>query len=168
MAALIGIPIITFAIILQSTILSQITLLQGPADLVLLIVISWIINERVKAVWAWAIFAGLGVGFVSQLPLWLPLLSYVLITPIGVYIKKRVWQVPVLALFAAVFLGTLLTYLLTYAYLRFFVTFPYEISQVFNLIILPSLLINLIFAIPVQAVIGEIARWFYPAELEPE
>jgi hypothetical protein len=35
-----------------------------------------------------------------------------------------------------------------------------------NLIILPSTLLNLILAIPVYALISDLANWLYPQELE--
>jgi len=164
MATLIGIPILIIAVMLQSAIASQVRLLNGPADLVLLTVVTWTMHERVKVTWEWAILAGLMVGFVSALPIWAPIFAYLLVTAVGLFLKQRVWQVPILALFIAVFFGTLIMHTITVAALRFLGT-PLDLAQAFNLVTLPSLLLNLLLAIPINGVIGEISGWVYPAEL---
>ncbi len=68
MPVLIGIPILALAVILQSAILSHITLLSASADLVLVVVASWMMQERVKVVWEWGVIAAILVGFVSEFP----------------------------------------------------------------------------------------------------
>lgn len=165
MANLISIPILTFAIMLQSAVFSKITLLQAPADLVLVTTISWMIQERIKVVWPWALVAGLLVGFVSEIPIWVIVLGYLVIAAITSALKRRVWRAPILALFTAVFAGTLISQVLTYLLLRALGT-ALDLFQVFNLIVLPSLLLNLLISLPIQGVIREVALWFYPEEIE--
>jgi len=165
MPTLIGIPILTLAVILQSAILSQITLLKAPADLVFVVAASWIIHERVKAVWQWAVIAGILVGFVSELPMWGTLIGYLALAAIGTALKRRVWRAPLLALFTAIFIGTLLMQGLTFVWLRI-LGIVIDPLQAFNLILLPSLLLNLLIALPVQGLINEVAAWFYPEEGE--
>jgi len=165
MATLISIPILAFAIMLQSAVFSKITLLQASADLVLVTTISWMIQERVRVVWQWAIVAGVLVGFVSEISMWVTVLGYLAIAAITSALKRRVWRAPVLALFTAVFAGTLVLQVLTYLLLRVLGT-ALDLLQVFNLIVLPSLLLNLLIALPVQGVVREVAIWFYPEEIE--
>ena len=165
MPVLIGIPILVFAVILQSAILSQITLLLASADLVLVVVVSWIIHDRVKAVWEWALMAGILVGFISEVPMWAMVLGYLAIAAIGIMLKRRVWRAPLLALFTAVFIGTWVMQGLTFILLRVLGT-AIDPLQTFNLIMLPSLLLNLLLAIPVQGLINEVVAWFYPDEME--
>lgn len=166
MATLLAFPILSLAMMLQSAIVSRVTLLDGPADLVLLTLLSWVLQDRVQSIWPWALFAGLAVGWVSALPIWAPLLAYGLAAALAFTLRNRVWQIPILALFTATFFGTLLTHGIAFSVLRAFGT-PLDLGQVFNVIVLPSLLLNLILAIPVNGVISEVARWVYPAELEP-
>jgi len=165
MPALIGIPILALAVIIQSSILSQITLLQASADLVLVVVVSWIIHERVKAVWEWAVIAGILVGFISELPMLSYLIGYLAVAAIGIALKRRVWRAPLLALFTAVFIGTLTMQVLIFILLRLSGT-VIDPLQAFNLVILPSLLLNLLLALPVQGLINEVAAWFYPEEID--
>jgi cell shape-determining protein MreD len=165
MSSLIGIPILALALILQTAILSHITLLQASADLVLVVVASWIMNERVKMVWPWPLIAGILVGFVSEIPMWGYVLGYLGMAFIGLALKRRVWRAPLLALFTMVFVGTLILQGVTYVLLRVSGT-VIDPLQAFNLVLLPGLLLNLVIAVPVQGLINEVAALFYPVDVE--
>ena len=165
MAILISLPILALGVILQSTVFSRFTLLNGPADIVLLLVVCWALQDNVKDEWAWAVVGGLLVGFVSAVPVWVPLAGFLAVTWAAVALKKRIWQIPILALFFIVFIGTIFTQLLTFATLRLLGT-PIDPVLTLNLITLPSVLLNLLLAIPVNGVISEISRWLYPEEIE--
>ena len=165
MPALIGVPILALALIFQSAVLSHMRLLQGSVDLVLVVVVSWIMNERVKAVWEWALIAGILVGFVSQIPMWGYVLGYAIIAFMGSLLKRRIWRAPLLALFTVVFLGTVVIQGLSFVLLRLLGT-EIDPIQAFNLVLLPGLLLNLVLAIPVQGLINEVAAWLYPEEFE--
>jgi rod shape-determining protein MreD len=165
MAILAGIPILAFTVILQSTVFSRVPLLSGPLDLVVVVLICWTLNERVKDEWTWALIGGSMVGFVSELPLPVPIFSYLLVTAVSVYLKRRIWQVPVLALFVTTVLGTLIVYAASYLVLTVLGT-SLPIFEVLNLIVLPSLLLNLLAALPVNGLIGEVAAFLNPEELE--
>ena len=165
MAILVGIPVLALAVILQSTVFSRVALLNGTVDVVLIVIASWSLNDRVEDEWVWALMAGSMVGFVSAIPFWTPILVFLLVTAIGVYLKRRVWQIPVLALFVTILFGTVILHLLSIAVLSV-VQAPVPLGQAFNLIILPGLLLNLLAAIPIHGVVREIAAWLYPKELE--
>ena len=55
MAILLAIPILGFMVILQSAVFSQIQLLYGTTDLILIIVVAWAVQERVTTAWHWGI-----------------------------------------------------------------------------------------------------------------
>lgn len=165
MAILAGIPILAFAVILQSTVFSRVPLLNGPLDLVVVVLICWTLNERVRDEWTWALIGGSMVGFVSALPVPVPIVSYLLVTAVSVYLKRRVWQVPILALFVTIVLGTLIVHLASFAVLTVLGT-PLSFFEALNLIILPSLLLNLLAALPVNGLVGEIAGFLNREEIE--
>lgn len=165
MAVLISIPIFTFLLIIQTAVISRIELLHGTADLVLLAVIAWALQKRVQTAWHWGIIAGLFASLISGLPIGIPLAGYLLVVGIALLLRQRVWQVPILAMFITTFLGTLLTQLINLVALRFFGTsLPW--LEVLNQITLPSVLLNLLLAIPFYALLGDLANWLYPEELE--
>lgn len=165
MATLIAVPILTALLILQSAIISQIPLLHGTADLVLLAVIAWALQKRVQTAMQWGIIAGLLVSVVSALPFGAALAGYPLAVGLALVLRQRVWQVPILAMFLTTFLGTLLTHGITLAALRALGS-PLPWQETLNLIILPSVLLNLLLAIPAYALLGDLANWLFPEELE--
>jgi hypothetical protein len=65
-------------------------------------------------------------------------------------------------MFTITFIGTILVGFLSIGVLRFSdVDLP--ISDVMGLVMLPSVLMNMLLAIPVYAVMRDLARWVYPA-----
>jgi rod shape-determining protein MreD len=162
---LLSIPVLAFALMLQTIIISTLPLLSGYADLVLLVLIAWSLQERVRAAWVWALAAGLMVGLVSALPALVPLTGYLIVTAISRLFLRRVWQSPILAMFLVTFVGSLLTQGIAMVVLIVTGT-SLPIGDSLNLVILPSTLLNLLLALPVYAVITDLAQWLYPEEVE--
>lgn len=151
--------------ILQSAVFSQIVLISGTADLILLFLVAWSLQERVKNTWIWTLVAGLLISFVSAMPFYAPLIAYVGVVVISKLVQSRVWRIPILALFIITFLGT------------FFQQFVYVIalqisgapvtwSESLDVIILPSVLLNLIFSLPIYAFVNDLVGRIYPLEVE--
>ncbi len=164
-ASLIAIPIIGVLILLESAIFSRFPLLHGAADLVLLVVIAWALQKRVQTAWQWGIIGGLFVGLVSAQPFWAAMLSYLIAVAVALALRKRVWRAPILAMFIATFILTLLTHLIMIVALRI-AGASLPLQQTLNLITLPSVVLNLILAIPIFFLLADLARWAYPEELE--
>lgn len=164
MAALIAIPVLGGLAMLQSSILSRLPLLHGSSDLIMLAIIAWALQKKTQTAWQWCIIGGLVANLTSALPLGVPLMGYILTTAIALLLRQRVWQVPILAMFLVTFLGTLITHGITVFALRLQGD-PIPVLEAFNLITLPSILLNLLFAVLVYALAGELARWLYPEEL---
>jgi len=141
------------------------TLLEGTADLVFLVVIAWALQERVRTAWQWAIIAGLIVAYVSAIDSLIPVVSYLLVTGLAILMRQRVWQVPILAMLAVTFVGSLMVNALTLLYLSILGT-PLPLVDTLNLIILPSVFLNLLLAIPVYALIKDFSEWLYPEEID--
>jgi rod shape-determining protein MreD len=165
MALLIAIPILGSLAILQSSILSRLLLLQGTADLVMLSIIAWALQKRVQTAWQWSIIGGLAMNITSALPLGVPVIGYAITTGLALILRRRVWQVPILAMFLVTFFGTLVSHGITLFVLRLTGS-TINIIEALNLVTLPSILMNLLFAIPVYALINELAGWLYPEEIE--
>ena len=165
MATLIALLSLGIAAILQTTLVVRINLLHGAADLVLLTMLAWILHEQSERPWQWAVVAGVIVGFASELPMALTLAGYLLVTAGVQYVRSRVWQAPLLILFIATLLGSFMVLLLDYFYLWALGT-PLPFGQTFNLVILPSVILNLLLAVPVYGLMGEIAKFVFPPEVE--
>lgn len=165
MATLLAFPILTALLILQTAIFSKVPLLQGTADLVLVAVIAWSLQKRVDTAWQWGIIGGLMVSFTSALPYLIPLISYLAAVGLAQVLRQRVWQVPILAMFVTTFLATTMMHALSLIGLRL-TGASIPPLEAFNLITLPSLLLNLLVGIPIYALLGELANLLYPEELE--
>jgi cell shape-determining protein MreD len=163
MAVLIGTFLLGLAVIVQTTIISRMTLLHGPADLVLLVLLGWILHKRVSNAWAWGITAGFLVGIPSALPIWIPIFAYVLVSLLTKIIQTRIWQAPILILLTTTFLSTIVIHSMSYGYLVVTgINLPF--IQSLNLVILPSMILNMLLALPVYGLLSEITNWLYPFE----
>ncbi len=166
MRNLIAVPVIVFAVILQSAVVSRMTLLSGYADLTLVMLAAWALQEEVESAWHWAVATGIFVGFVSRIPWVVPTISYLIVVALANVLQRRVWQAPLLAMFSVTFLGTIVSNLFSLAVLGFTGT-PFAVGDALGLVVLPGVLLNMLFAIPVYAVMRDLAKWAYPtAEVE--
>jgi hypothetical protein len=89
-------------------------------------------------------------------------LGYIAVVALAQIFQRRVWQAPLLAMFSITFLGTMILSVLSVVVLRVSgVSLP--LSDVFGLLTLPGVLLNMLLAIPVYAVMRDLARWVYPS-----
>jgi len=165
MTILIALPLLGGLLVLQSSVISRMPLLHGTADLILLAIIAWALQKRVQTAWHWGIIGGLLVGFTSALPVGVVLGGYLVAVGLALALRSRVWQVPILAMLVATFLGTMIADLISLVALRVSGV-PLPWLQTLNMVILPSLLLNLLLALPFYVLLGDLARWLYPVELE--
>jgi hypothetical protein len=163
MRNIIAFPLLGLAVLLQSAVVSQIKLLSGYADLPLLMLAAWALQERAKSIWHWTVLACIMLGFVSNMPWFVIVVGYFAVVFVAQALQRRVWQAPLLAMFSVTFIGTLFINLLSFSVLRIFGT-PFAFDDVIGLITLPSLLLNMLFSIPIYAFMRDLARWVYPLE----
>jgi rod shape-determining protein MreD len=162
MRNLVAIPVIILTVILQSAMISRIYLLSGMADLPLVMLAAWALQDEVESAWHWAVAFGLMVGFVSGLPWYVPVIGYVIVVALAQVLQKRVWQAPLLAMFSVTFFGTIILTLLSFAVLRISGVVM-SLEDVLGLLVLPGVLLNMLLAIPVYAVMRDLSRWVYPS-----
>ncbi len=166
MKNLVAIPLLALVVILQSAVMPAFTLLSGTADLLLVLLAAWALQDNVTTGFQWALLGSLMMSLVSHLPWFIYLIVYGGIVLMARMLQKRVWQVPLLAMFSITFLGTLLMHLMTFVYLQLYgSTVP--ISDALGLITLPSVLLNLLIAIPLFGMMRDLSRWVFPAPEAP-
>lgn len=163
MRNLIAFPLIGLTVILQSAVISRLTLLSGYADLLLIMLAAWALQPQVKTAWHWAFVACILVGYMTRLPWPVVVLGYAAVVIISQALLRRVWQAPLLAMFTVTFLGTLIMHLLSYAALVL-TGVSISLGDALGFVTLPSLLLNLFFSIPVYAFMRDLAHWVYPGE----
>ncbi len=165
MINLIGLILFGILSILQSTIVSRIPLLNGTADLILLFIVAWALQDRVESAWQWCLIGGIFASLYSALPFGTFIVTYLIATAIARLLKRRVWKAPFLAMLAATFIGTIIVQVISLA-ARLISGVNIPLISMLNLILLPGLLLNLMLAIPVYSIMRDMAGWLYPEELE--
>jgi len=163
-AILSAIPVLGLVMMLQISIASRIMLLSGNVDLLLLVVSAWGLQERVRAAWIWGAVASLLAGLVSGAPWYIYLIGYLSVVGLARLLVRRIWQAPLLAMFAVTFIGTLELLMLTFTQ-RIIFAVPLAFSDVFSQIIVPTVLLNLLLAIPVHALIRDLSERLYPEKV---
>jgi rod shape-determining protein MreD len=165
MRQLVAFPILALAVIFQSAIVSRITLLSGYADLVLVIVVAWALQEREATAWHWGVLAGVMYALVTGLPWVVPMAVFLTAVLMARNLQKRIWQAPLIAMFTVTFLASLFSNLLAFAVINI-IGGSLPFNDTFSLVILPSTLLNLLLAVPVFWLMRDLARWVDPVEEE--
>lgn len=151
--------------ILQTAVFSWTTLIAGTADLILLFFAVWSLQESVHNSWLWAAIAGVFVSIISAMPFYAPLIAYLGVVGISKLLQRRIWRTPIIAMFIVTILGTFFqqaVYVLTLQISGA----PISWGQSFDAVILPSVLLNLIFALPIYAIATDLAGRISPLEVE--
>jgi len=160
MRNLIAVPLLALAVIIQSAIVGQFPLLKGTADIVIVLITAWALQEAVTTGFHWAFLASVFVSLVSSLPWVIYFAGYSGIVLLALVLQRRVWQVPMLAMFSVTFLGTTLLHLLTFLYLT--ISGPaIPLADSLGMITLPSVLLNMLIAIPIFGLMRDLANWAY-------
>jgi cell shape-determining protein MreD len=163
-AILAAIPVLAIVIILQTSIVSRIVLLSGHADLVLLVLAAWGLQERARAAWFWGAAAGLLVGMTSGIPWYVYFIGYLSVVGFGRLLVNRIWQAPLLAMFTVTLIGTLELLILMLIQRTLFGV-SLDLGEAFFQVALPTVLLNLLLAIPVHALIHDFAGRLYPEKV---
>lgn len=156
---------LVFFYILQTTVFSQTRLLSGTADLILLFLAAWSLQEKVENSWLWTGIAGVFVSIVSAMPFFAPLIGYFAVMAFSKLLQRKVWRAPILAMFIVTFFGTFIQHALYIIALQINGA-PISWWQSLDNVILPSVLLNLIFAIPIYAIANDLAGRVYPLEVD--
>lgn len=163
MSIVVSVPIVLLLIIFQSTVASQITLLQGTVDLLLVWVAAWGLNSHDSSGFWIALFAGGLASFVSALPWYVFPLAYLSAYLLTRYVLKRLWQTPLLSMFAITLMSSIVLYGLSLIGLRINGnSYPLQLSL--TNVIIPSIFLNLFMAIPIFAIVRDLAGWLYRSE----
>lgn len=151
--------------ILQTTIFSQARLVSGTADMILLFLAAWSLQEHVKNSWLWAVISGILISLVSAMPYFAPLIGYIGVVGISKALQRRVWRTPLLAMLIVVLLGTFFQHSI-YVLVLQITGAPISWLESLDRVILPSALFNLIFALPIYAIAKDLAGRISPQEVE--
>lgn len=163
MKNLVVFPVILLVLVLQSAVVSRLTLLSGFGDLLLLLLAGLSLHKNAHAAWQWGVIGGLSMGLISGAPFLSVLAGYLGVVGLARLVQRRVWESPLLAMFLVTFAGTLLVHGSTFIGLWLSGT-ALPVEATFSLVTLPSLFINMILAVPVFTLVRDLANWLFYVE----
>ncbi|NLE84147.1 MAG: hypothetical protein GX603_06505 [Chloroflexi bacterium] len=147
------------------SVFSQWTILSGNADIVLLFVVAWCLHDRSKHLWLLVLIMAGMVAFVSALPPVFPILVYLLVYRASRLFQTRLMQSPLLGMLLLTFGASLLQVVLHIAYL-YVTRVDINLTDALVQVALPSVLLNMLLAIPIHAIVREIAHYAFPKGVE--
>jgi rod shape-determining protein MreD len=160
---LLSIPILLLLLILQTTVVPEVRLLHGVADIILVWIAAWGLTSRDRSGYLLAFFAGGLVSYVSALPWYVYPLAYLLAVTIAKFVSTQLWQSPLLSMFTITLVSSIFLYVISLAGLRLNgIIFDWQ-ESLYNVII-PSVFLNLLVAIPIYAVNRDFAGWVFRNE----
>ncbi len=160
-----GLLLLLLAVLLQSAVVTQWHLLRGTVDLPLLVLAAWVTRERrVAPAWFWGLAIGALWDVFSALPPGTGIIAYGSVGLAAQILRQRLWHPPYLLLFLLLLGGSLETQGVAYAMARLALAADIPFVDAIVQVMLPTLLLNLLAALPVYAVVVEWADWVLPTE----
>lgn len=148
---------------LQLGIFSYIQILAGKVDLLMLGVIAWIIQKKTNLMDT-IIYSAITIFFIyliSAEPLSIILGLYSIIVMVVFWSKNNIQQLPIVSMLIFSVVFTFLHLAIFGFYLKLS-GLTMSAKDVFQSVILPSMIINLIASIPMFLLVNELQHWVYP------
>ncbi|MFN8528121.1 MAG: rod shape-determining protein MreD [Anaerolineae bacterium] len=156
-----GLPILAFAAILQSTFIPQIRVFGGQPDLVLLFVLSWAVSSSLEEAVTWAFIGGFAADLMSAAPTGTSILGLIFIVFLVERLKGQVVNINILVLVGLTLAAAFIQLITQMVILGVTGTAIRPVDQFFY-IILPSVVYNVIFIAPVYWFTRRIKRLLSP------
>jgi len=153
MAGYLSIPVLALVVVLQATLMPELSIAGGTPDLVLLVVLGWSLMAGYEQGLLWAVVGGFLQDLISAVPLGTTSLALVLAVSLAALIVGQVHPrnlvyPPVVAAGA-----TLVVHLVTEIVLT--VTGrPLPVANLLLAVTLPSMIYNLVVMVPVYRILG--------------
>lgn len=164
MIYLIGVPVLVLLGVLQASLLSQLRVLEGAPDLILLAVVGWAITGRARQSMTLGLLGGLVLDLLSGLPLGvtsLPLILSAYLVSLG---EGRFWEAHFFMPLGAVLAASIVYHGAALAAAFVFGRSP-DLAFALSRIVLPSALMNVLLALPVAQLAGALEQQLYPPEV---
>lgn len=157
MGRYLSIPILGLAAALSASIIPQFAYLNGRLSLVMLLVLAWAIRSDLEGSFAWAFVGGIMLDLMSSIPLGTSSLAMILIVFVVNTISQQVYRVNVLMILALTIFATFFNQFVIYLILVMRGN-SYNLVNLIRLMLIPTIIFNLIFILPIYLVVRIIQR----------
>lgn len=165
MAILLGFPILALLAVLQSSIVNDLTFLDGRPDLVLLAVIAWAVLGRHTESMILGLIGGLFLDLLSGFPLGVTAINLVLVTFLVSFSEGRFWESHFLMPLGAALFSSSLFYILGLG-AAWILGHSLDPVQALIRTVLPGTFLNLILILPATQLARILDRSIRPPEVE--
>lgn len=161
LSTLLTLPVIILVVFVQLVVVPTIKFSNGHADLVLVFLAAWAMQEKGQPVWLWTLLLSWVINSVSGVPLYIFPITYFFVTGFARLIKSMTWQMPVLNMLFTTLIGSLVSLGGSYVALSLSdYVLPFSVSL--NTVILPSTVLNLMLCIPVYLLVTDFHQFLQP------
>ena len=164
MSLLLGIAGISLLAVLQSSLVNHLRLVEGRPDLILLAITAWALAGHARQALLFGFVGGLALDLFSEVPLGVSSAALVLVGVLVSYSEGRFWGVHPLMQLAAVLAASAVFYAAQLSSL-WVAGHPIDLPQALNRIVLPSLFLNLVLALPAAQAAEALSRFFTPGQV---
>ena len=164
MGYLIGIPLLAGLAVLQATLFGQLRLLDGAPDLLLLAVVTWALTGKQRQAMTFGLIGGLFLDLFSGFPLGASALALILVAFLVSLTEGSFWEAHFLMPLSAVLIASLIYHGMNLLVLLLMGRLP-DLNFAFTQVILPSVFLNLVLALPVAQLAESLEMSLYPPEV---
>jgi rod shape-determining protein MreD len=165
MAYLVGIPLLILLAIVQSTFLGTFRFLDGRPDLLLLAVVGWGLAGGKTETMVWGLFAGFLIDLLSGLPFGASAVALVFIGYMVTLFERRVWEANFIMPLGVTLVASFAFHIWNVGVI-ILMGRPFELNFALSRVILPSIFLNLILALPAVQLLTNLRGRLYPAEVD--
>jgi rod shape-determining protein MreD len=165
MAYLIGIPLLVLLAILQSSLLGTFHFIDGRPDLVLLAVIGWALAGGKTEAMVWGLIGGIVLDMFSEIPIGSSAIILIVIAYLVSLYEGRLWEAHLLMPLGITLLGSI-AYHVWFLGVIFLMGRPIDLTFAFGRVIMPSIFLNLVLALPASQLLAGLRNRLYPPEIE--
>ena len=162
MATYIGIPILLLAAVINATIMPELRLGNGTADLVFLLVMSWALLADVRDAMLWAVIGGMLQDVLSIAPLGTSALGLVIVAFAADAVFGTVSRGNLIVPLVVAGVGTFVYQMITLLLLRMLGLSAVGLGQGLVYVMVPSTIMNVLLILPVFRLMGAVHRRAFP------
>ena len=153
-----AVPVLLLFSVFQISVISRIQLINGTADIILLTIAAWGIRDKNRSVFLWGLVGGLFISITSSMPLFTPIIPYMVIAILTQIFQTRIWQAPIISVIVVVIIGTLFQHVF-HLFVLLIDGLELNWSIALQAVTLPTIFLNLILLFPVYILINDLRKW---------
>lgn len=161
---LIAIPTFIFITFLQTGLISRLPISNGIADIFMITLAVWSLRSTLNESLFWAFISGSILTFISATSFPVYYLSSFFTVLCAMYLRRRILQSPLLATILIVTASCLFFGFINLVQF-FIIRLPFDLTNVMETIIIPSLILNLLGTIITFPFIMDLSRWAHGEQL---